>query len=145
MRCYRLMILAPAALILLAQAPDLPAPSPDIEHVPAKQAESILGARVNDADGKTAGRLIDVLVDQAGQPQAAVIDVGGFMGVGTRRIAVHWSALRFALGGSGAKVILDMSVDQIRAAPEYRDTSRSVPVVTPGQAAPAAEPSPPPP
>jgi sporulation protein YlmC with PRC-barrel domain len=59
-------------------------------------AEAILGQRVTDAEGKEIGRLVDVLVDANGQPQAAVIDFGGFMGVGNRKIAVHWSALHFS-------------------------------------------------
>ena len=51
---------------------------------------------VADPEGKEIGRLVDVLVDDQGQPQAAVIDFGGFMGVGNRKIAVDWSALHFA-------------------------------------------------
>ena len=56
-----------------------------------EDAEAILGQRVIGPTGKEIGRLVDVLVDANGQPQAAVIDFGGFMGVGNRKIAVHWS------------------------------------------------------
>ena len=71
------------------------APPSVVQSVAPEDAEAILGQRVTDPDGKEIGRLVDVLVDASGQPQAAIIDFGGFMGVGNRKIAVHWSALRF--------------------------------------------------
>jgi sporulation protein YlmC with PRC-barrel domain len=55
----------------------------------------ILGRPVQGADGKEMGRVIDVIVDSGGRVRAAVIDFGGFLGVGSRKIAVDWSALRF--------------------------------------------------
>ena len=45
--------------------------------------------------GGGAGRIIDLLADRSGQVRAAVIEFGGFLGIGTRKIAVDWSALRF--------------------------------------------------
>ena len=106
-------------------------------------AEAVLGQRVTDPEGKDIGRLVDVLVDVNGQPQAAVIDFGGFMGVGNRKIAVVWSALRFNPGDAKHKVALEMTPDQIKTAPEFRDPTKAAPVVTPDSAsAPAAPPSP---
>jgi hypothetical protein len=133
MRFRRLICVLPATALVLAQAPATPATTPDVEHVPADHTKAILGARVADAEGKSVGRLIDILVDQAGLPQAAVIDVGGFLGVGNRRIAVQWSALRFTPADPENKIVVDLTGDQIRAAPQYRDTRQAVPVVTSSQ------------
>ena len=44
------------------------------------------------------GRIVDVIVDRAGAVRAAVIDFGGFLGVGSRKIVVDWNALRFGRG-----------------------------------------------
>ena len=41
------------------------------------------------------GRIVDVLVDGQGMARAAIIDFGGFLGVGSRKIAVAWQALHF--------------------------------------------------
>ena len=41
------------------------------------------------------GRIVDVLVDRSGEVRAAIIDFGGFLGVGSRKIAVDWDALHF--------------------------------------------------
>ena len=68
------------------------------------------------------GRIVDVLVDRAGQVRAAIIDFGGFLGVGSRKIAVDWSALHFVRRRQAATAIaLDLTRDQVKAAPEYKE------------------------
>lgn len=65
------------------------------------------------------GRVVDLLVDRAGHVDAAVIEFGGFLEVGTRKIAIEWSALRLATMGKQVVAIIDITRDQLRAAPEY--------------------------
>ncbi len=113
------------ALLLTAAA----APAGEVQQVPTDQALAILGQKVADPDGKDIGRLVDVLVGDQGLPQAAVIDFGGFMGVGNRKIAVEWSALHFAPGDAKHPITLDLTQDQIKAAPEYKDVTKPAPVV----------------
>ncbi|HEY6440743.1 MAG TPA: PRC-barrel domain-containing protein [Acetobacteraceae bacterium] len=112
------------ALLLTAAAP-----AGEVQQVPIDQALAILGQKVADPDGKDIGRLVDVLVGDQGQPQAAVIDFGGFMGVGNRKIAVEWSALHFAPSDAKHPITLDLTQDQIKAAPEYKDVTKPAPVV----------------
>jgi hypothetical protein len=114
------------ALLLIAAAP---APPSNVQHVPPEQALAVLGHTVSDSDGKSIGRLVDVLVGEDGEPQAAVIDFGGFMGVGSRKIAVIWSALHFAPANMKQPITLELSQDQIKAAPEYKDPAKPAPVV----------------
>jgi hypothetical protein len=111
-----------------------PEPAGQVMHVPPEEALAILGASVAGPDGKTIGRLVDVLVNASGVPEAAVIDVGGFMGVGTRKIAVHWSVLHFAPADPKQPVMLDLTLDQIKDAPEYRNPAKPAPVVLPSKA-----------
>jgi hypothetical protein len=85
-----------------------------------KQFESVLGVEVRTRIQEGMGRIIDLLADGSGEVQAAVIEFGGFMGIGTRKIAVEWSALRFEVEGKQPIVILDMTRDQLRVAPEYK-------------------------
>ncbi len=89
----------------------------------------ILGRQVLDQTGKAGGRIIDVLVDQYGQTRAAVIDVGGFMGLGQRRIAVAWRGLRF--NPTNGEITLLMPADQIGAAPEYKPAAAPVVLASP--------------
>jgi hypothetical protein len=130
------------SLLLIAAAPATKEMSPDI-------AMPILGRTVYGSAGETVGRVVDVLVDAAGLPQAAVLDVGGFLGVGNRVIAVHWGALHFHPNDKDHPIVVDMPADDLKGAPEYNDTTAPAQVVVPhpptnvnGQ--PAVVPAPPP-
>ena len=68
------------------------------------------------------GRVVNVVVDQSGQMRAAIIDFGGFLGVGNRKIAVDWNALHFATTATkDDQITLDLTRDQVKAAPEYKE------------------------
>jgi len=84
---------------------------------PTAKLESILGKDVKTLPEGDGGRVIDLLVDNRGQVRAAVVEFGGFLGIGTRKIAVDWSAFRFA----GPSVMVDVTRDQLRATPEYKE------------------------
>ncbi len=85
------------------------------------QIQGILGKKVMSGAGQDMGQIVNVIVDRSGQPRAAVVDFGGFLGVGSRKIAVDWAALHFAPQGKTDEVTLDLKPDQLRAAPEYQD------------------------
>jgi hypothetical protein len=86
------------------------------------EVEGILGRQVLDAADENMGRIVDVIVDHGGRVRAAVIDFGGFLGVGSRKIAVDWSALHFPPSGQpNAKISLDLTRDQVKAAPEFQE------------------------
>jgi PRC-barrel domain len=82
--------------------------------------ESVLGREVRTSVEEDVGRIIDLLADRDGRVQAAVIEFGGFLGIGTRKIAVDWSVLRFESDGRKTMVIVDLTRDQLRVAPEYK-------------------------
>jgi hypothetical protein len=85
------------------------------------EVQGILGREVRSAADENMGRIVDVLVDRTGQVTAAVIDFGGFLGVGSRKIAVAWNAIRFPpTANKGERVALELTRDQVRAAPEYK-------------------------
>jgi hypothetical protein len=86
------------------------------------QAQGVLGREVRSTADENMGRIVDVIVDRNGQARAAIIDFGGFLGVGSRKIAVDWNALRFRPDSAKRDVItLELTRDQVRAAPEYKD------------------------
>jgi hypothetical protein len=99
------------------------APPPSVTVLGSKQAQSVLGKEVRSAANEDMGRIVDVIVDRAGQVRAAVIDFGGFLGVGSRKIAVDWNALRFSTDSSKRPevITLELTRDQVKGAPEYKD------------------------
>jgi hypothetical protein len=89
----------------------------------------ILGKEVHSPSGQAMGRIVDLLVDEDARPRAAIIDFGGFLGVGTRKIAIDWHTLRFETSMKDA-VVAELDRDQIKAAPEYKESHEVVAVVT---------------
>jgi hypothetical protein len=118
-----------------AAAPDSakePAPPPSVTVIGARDAHGILGRDVRSAANEAMGRIVDVIVDREGGVRAAVIDFGGFLGVGSRKIVVDWSALRF--GGVSNKrdsITLELTKAQVAEAPEYKEDA---PVIVLGAA-----------
>jgi hypothetical protein len=116
----------PAASSTTPPAANPPAPppavTPELTILNKHEVEGILGRDVRSAADEDMGRIVDVLVDRTGQVRAAIIDFGGFLGVGSRKIAVDWSALHFPeLGKPGGRIALDLTRDQVNTAPEYKD------------------------
>jgi hypothetical protein len=137
---YLAVYLAVAAMIALATAyagsqsapsispaePQTPSEDgkapPSVTVIDATDARGVLGREVRTAADENMGRIVDVVVDRAGQVRASIIDFGGFLGVGSRKIAVDWNALRFThVASKGDSIILELTREQVKAAPEYKD------------------------
>lgn len=96
--------------------------SPSVTIIGAEDAHGILGREVRSPANENMGRIVDVIVDRTGVVRAAVIDFGGFLGVGSRKIVVDWNALRFgSIANKADTVSLELTQDQVRAAPEYKE------------------------
>jgi hypothetical protein len=102
--------------------PAQPQATPEVKILADHEVEGVLGKEVVSATNENMGRIVDVLVDYAGKVRAAIIDFGGFLGVGSRKIAVDWSALHFPPPGKpGTHITLEFTRDQVKAAPEFQD------------------------
>ncbi|SHJ15438.1 PRC-barrel domain-containing protein [Roseomonas rosea] len=137
------LALAMSGLAVPALAQDTPPPaaqpaarSPAArEELPREASQRVIGREVTGPSGDVVGRIVNVLLDDNGQPRAAVLDYGGFLGVGRRRVAVAWRTLRF----SPEIVRLELTRDQMRAFPDYKDGE---PVVVAAPPVPEAAPEP---
>jgi PRC-barrel domain len=103
-------------------APKEAVPPPSVTIIEATDAHGVLGRDVRSPTDEDMGRIVDVIVDRAGQVRAAVIDFGGFLGVGSRKIVVDWNALHFGqIANKGERITLELTKDQVKAAPEYKE------------------------
>lgn len=96
--------------------------------------EGVLGKAVRSSTGEDMGRIIDIILDKDGRPRAAIIDFGGFLGVGSRKIAVDWRSMRFTQDGRPSRLVLQLSRNQVRVSPEYKPGE---PIVVLGPASPS--------
>lgn len=110
----------------------------DAAIVSKDEIQGILGKRVLSGKGEDMGRIVNVIVDHAGNPRAVIVDFGGFLGVGSRKIAVDWNALHFMPQGQGKpdQIVLDVTPGQLKAAPEYQEGKPVVVIITSGRTQP---------
>jgi hypothetical protein len=114
-----------------ANPPDTPPPAaplsdqvgtPSVTVLDTQEVQSILGREIRSTVDENMGRIVDVLVDGEGRARAAIIDFGGFLGVGSRKIAVDWKALHFVpMAAKRYRVVLELTRDQVKPAPEYKE------------------------
>jgi hypothetical protein len=99
-----------------------PAPPPSVTVIGAREAHGVLGRDVRSPTDEDMGHIVDVIVDRAGVVRAAVIDFGGFLGVGSRKIVVDWNALHFGrVADKSDSITLELTKEQVNAAPEYKE------------------------
>lgn len=130
-----------------APAPQQPAAKAPATETPAvvmngQQVTSVLGKKVRGADGADMGRIVDIIADKSGQLRAAIIDFGGFLGVGSRQIAVDWNAIRFPSDGKTDAVEVDLTRDQLRVAPAYKPGEQIVVLGSPSSTVGVKSPAP---
>jgi hypothetical protein len=114
-----------------------PAPATDAEVKPLDDSVvTVLGKKVQGTKGEDLGRVVDVLADAAGRVRIAIIEFGGFLGVGNRRIAVDWSLLRFNPDDQNKPLILSVSRGRLQSAPEYKNSAQPQALMAPQAPAP---------
>ncbi|SEA38228.1 PRC-barrel domain-containing protein [Variovorax sp. YR216] len=87
-------------------------------------SERVEGTNVYNAAGDKLGSIDDLMIDKmSGQVRYAVLEFGGFLGMGTDRYPIPWNMLKYDTSQDGYVVPLDKA--QLEGAPRY--TGDSVP------------------
>jgi sporulation protein YlmC with PRC-barrel domain len=60
------------------------------------RASKVVGLNVYNSQNENVGSINDLLMDKSGSIKAAVISVGGFLGMGARLVAVPFDKMKFA-------------------------------------------------
>ena len=97
------------------------------------ETKDIIGTRITNTQGKDLGEIDQLLIDRNGKISHVVIGLGGFAGVGEKKVVVPWSDLKFAPVTEGKKNAIMMDEAKLESAPRYDRSARS-------DAAPAASP-----
>ena len=84
-------------------------------------ADLLLKAKVRGADGKIFGDIEDLIMNEYNQVEGVIVGVGGFLGLGEKRIGVRYSALQFKDDGDQTIVSLpEATKEVIEALPAYK-------------------------
>ena len=60
------------------------------------RSSKLIGVNVYNANNESLGEITELLTDSSGKIQAAVIGVGGFLGMGERSVAIPFEQLKFS-------------------------------------------------
>jgi len=86
----------------------------------------VIGEGVYNRAGERIGEVDELIVDGSGRIAAAVIGVGGFLGLGERKVAMSFSAFEMTREANGnPRLVVDIGKEALRSAPEYRAANRS--------------------
>jgi PRC-barrel domain len=108
--------------------------APSVTVLDSQEVQGILGREIRSTADENMGRIVDVLVDGSGTVRAAIIDFGGFLGVGSRKIAVAWTALHFVPAAEKRYgIVLELTRDQVKPAPEYKEGKPIIVLVASGK------------
>jgi hypothetical protein len=94
------------------------------------RGSKVIGTTVYGPDNASIGEVSDVLIGSDGNIKAAVIGVGGFLGVGEKSVAIPFTQLNITRKADSAtidKIKVSFTKDQLKSAPTfaYADTASS--------------------
>jgi acetyl esterase/lipase len=82
-----------------------------------QRAQALVGTNLVGSGGSDAGEIENLLVDRNGQVRAAVVEWGGFLGIGERRTVVPMEQIEISAEGERAR--LNLTREQLEALPRY--------------------------
>jgi sporulation protein YlmC with PRC-barrel domain len=99
------------------------------------EARNVLGMRVRNEQGRDVGEIDNLLIDtQTGRISHVVVTVGGFMGVGEKKVVVPWSDLTIA--SDGRRPVATLPQTKLDGAPRWDRLvgggERTTPSASPG-------------
>lgn len=84
------------------------------------RASKLVGSKVKNNAGDTIGDINEIILTSDGSAAAAVIGVGGFLGMGEHQVAVQFKSLKIDRDSNGNDIVkLDTTKDALKAAPEW--------------------------
>jgi sporulation protein YlmC with PRC-barrel domain len=83
-------------------------------------ASDLMGATLYNSADESVGSIDDVIVSTDGTVEGVVIGVGGFLGIGQKKVAVEMSQISVQADAIGnPRLLLDATRESLEAAPEF--------------------------
>jgi len=101
---------------VVTNAATAPAIQPD-----EMRASKIIGSAVYDVQNRKIGSVQDLVLDKSGKIDVAVVDVGSFLGMGGKNVAIPLSDIKT----DNNRLTLDRTKEQLQQMAEYRLENRN--------------------
>jgi sporulation protein YlmC with PRC-barrel domain len=85
-------------------------------------ASDIYKANVYDPSENKIGDISDLMIDSNGNVTAAIISVGGFLGVGQKDVVIPFKELQVSMRDGKNWLVLNRTKDELKMAPAYNNT-----------------------
>ncbi|MGA0563139.1 PRC-barrel domain-containing protein [Ancylobacter sp. VNQ12] len=85
----------------------------------------LIGTDVVTSTDEKLGSISDVVVERDGSIVAAVIDVGGFLGIGAKPVAVSFDSLTPTPTDDGQKIVVALTKEELNSAPEFKSLEQA--------------------
>lgn len=143
---------APAAGTAETDMPDAAADTAatDVQDpvIPAEEegqlrAENLMGMTVISGDGERIGEVQDLIFDQSETITGVVVGVGGFLGIGEKRVGLNWEQAEVQQNpDTNEEVILvNLTREELESAPEFQTSEEQAAEDEAGAVAPLPEPT----
>ncbi|WP_373506005.1 PRC-barrel domain-containing protein [Aestuariivirga sp.] len=104
---------------------DLFVPADRLNSSQVMSASDYIGKAVYDETGSNIGEVNDLIISQAGDVQAVILGVGGFLGMGEKDVAVSVNAVKMVQDGDAQRLVVQATRESLESAPAYdRDNRR---------------------
>lgn len=85
-------------------------------------SDRVEGTSVYNSAGDKLGTIDDLMIDKlSGQVRYAVLEFGGFLGMGKDRYPIPWNMLKYDTAQEG--YVVPLQKETLEGAPKYADTS----------------------
>jgi sporulation protein YlmC with PRC-barrel domain len=81
------------------------------------RSNQIVGATVLGTSEEELGEIDELVLDRDGKVTGAVLSVGGFLGVGSKKVAVPWESLEMR---NGRTLVANLTREELEGAPVFR-------------------------
>lgn len=86
------------------------------------EVDTLTGLNVYGTQDEDVGEIGDLVLDADGEVESVIIDVGGFLGIGEKHIAMPYDSLSFLRAADGdTRVYVDATKEDVEQMPEYTE------------------------
>jgi sporulation protein YlmC with PRC-barrel domain len=83
-------------------------------------ASKLAGVNVVNNANDTVGEISEVLLDDSGKVSGVVVDVGGFLGIGTHPVKLAWNQVKMVNKDGKLQAVVNMDKNALKEMPEYK-------------------------
>ena len=100
---------------------------PHLTESPGDIATSkLVGASVYNTQNEHIGEIEDLIISSSGSVSTVVIGVGGFLGIGEKKVAMPYSALKAEKGDNNLlKIVVEGTRESLKAQPDFKYAANS--------------------